>query len=251
MQLAVAAAPLLSVHFSCIAMAPRPPAAAGDEADFCFMPPFSSMLHEASWVRQAQRMILRVAGNLVHPEDLRFLVRAFCGYSHDALQSFLMQGGGRGGGLLSLSVLVQIPDATPAAGPYNPPPRPHLSDAVAGPYDHLVRAYLPANSTIQLDGGVLVLSPEEEGWGGEDAVADVGNRPASASAVRRLKSVVFGERNGGCRETSCAICIDDFEATSVLSVMPCGHGFHSACLDEWLKRSNLCPLCRFSLPAAN
>lgn len=44
----------------------------------------------------------------------------------------------------------------------------------------------------------------------------------------------------------CAICCIDFEREDKLVELPCSsqHVYHSACISEWLKRSNDCPLCK-------
>jgi len=44
-------------------------------------------------------------------------------------------------------------------------------------------------------------------------------------------------------ETSCAVCLSDFEVDDMLRRLPCGHDFHRACIDKWLKRNKVCPLC--------
>jgi len=42
----------------------------------------------------------------------------------------------------------------------------------------------------------------------------------------------------------CAICFEE-EAESAWRLLPCGHRFHPACVDEWLKkRGGTCPTCR-------
>jgi len=42
---------------------------------------------------------------------------------------------------------------------------------------------------------------------------------------------------------SCAVCLCDFEGGEVLRRLPCGHRFHSSCVDKWLRRNKVCPLC--------
>lgn len=42
---------------------------------------------------------------------------------------------------------------------------------------------------------------------------------------------------------SCAVCLGDFEEGDVLRRLPCKHSFHQACVDKWLKRNKVCPLC--------
>eukprot|EP00411_Alexandrium_monilatum_P110750 CAMPEP_0175685930 /NCGR_PEP_ID=MMETSP0097-20121207/27612_1 /TAXON_ID=311494 /ORGANISM="Alexandrium monilatum, Strain CCMP3105" /LENGTH=316 /DNA_ID=CAMNT_0016992917 /DNA_START=55 /DNA_END=1001 /DNA_ORIENTATION=- len=41
---------------------------------------------------------------------------------------------------------------------------------------------------------------------------------------------------------SCSICLQDFQAGDLLRVLPCGHGFHKTCVDEWLRRASACPM---------
>eukprot|EP00440_Ansanella_granifera_P033277 gb/GFBE01036105.1/.p1 GENE.gb/GFBE01036105.1/~~gb/GFBE01036105.1/.p1 ORF type:complete len:296 (+),score=34.81 gb/GFBE01036105.1/:1-888(+) len=47
----------------------------------------------------------------------------------------------------------------------------------------------------------------------------------------------------GAQETSCAVCLSEFEEDVVLRRLPCGHSFHRVCIDKWLKRNKVCPLC--------
>ena len=47
---------------------------------------------------------------------------------------------------------------------------------------------------------------------------------------------------------SCSVCMDDLNAGETLRVLtPCKHVFHRACVDEWFKRSTVCPVCRAEL----
>lgn len=51
-------------------------------------------------------------------------------------------------------------------------------------------------------------------------------------------------------ETSCAVCLSDFELGDGLRKLPCGHSFHRACIDTWLKRNKVCPLCLQDIEAS-
>lgn len=42
---------------------------------------------------------------------------------------------------------------------------------------------------------------------------------------------------------SCAVCICDFEEGEMLRRLPCNHSFHQHCIDKWLRRNKVCPLC--------
>ena len=50
------------------------------------------------------------------------------------------------------------------------------------------------------------------------------------------------------KETECAICLEQFKGIDIIkSFYKCEQIFHKACLKKWLKRSNLCPLCKHDL----
>lgn len=44
-------------------------------------------------------------------------------------------------------------------------------------------------------------------------------------------------------EMSCAVCLCDFQERDLLRRLPCGHSFHSRCVDKWLRHKKVCPLC--------
>ena len=66
-----------------------------------------------------------------------------------------------------------------------------------------------------------------------------------------MEKVIFGEE--GTREqqqTSCVICMEDFEDGVQVNRLPCLHFYHEDCIGQWLKTSHLCPLCRYPMPHA-
>ncbi|PWA03008.1 hypothetical protein BB558_000846 [Smittium angustum] len=86
----------------------------------------------------------------------------------------------------------------------------------------------------------------------EKDVAKQSARSASVSSMListkfkkggRLESKVLDGLKG---ITMCSMCVDDFVVGSELRKLPCGHKFHSSCVDPWLlKHSALCPICKY------
>ncbi|CAO1940219.1 unnamed protein product [Urochloa humidicola] len=55
----------------------------------------------------------------------------------------------------------------------------------------------------------------------------------------------------GWEEGTCSVCLAELEDGEALKMlMPCMHYFHTACLDEWLRKSATCPICRAPAAAA-
>jgi len=50
---------------------------------------------------------------------------------------------------------------------------------------------------------------------------------------------------------SCSICMEDYEVEDEIRKLGCGHFFHCACIDEWLKVSRICPYCRQEIADAH
>ncbi|CAO2150306.1 unnamed protein product [Urochloa humidicola] len=55
----------------------------------------------------------------------------------------------------------------------------------------------------------------------------------------------------GWEEGTCSVCLAELQDGDALRMlMPCMHYFHAACLDEWLRKSATCPICRAPCTAA-
>mmetsp|Transcript_21213 Transcript_21213/g.27395 ORF Transcript_21213/g.27395 Transcript_21213/m.27395 type:complete len:234 (-) Transcript_21213:179-880(-) len=48
-------------------------------------------------------------------------------------------------------------------------------------------------------------------------------------------------------EVKCLVCQHEYENQEKLRRLPCGHCFHSECVDQWLLQTDLCPYCRTSI----
>jgi hypothetical protein len=69
-------------------------------------------------------------------------------------------------------------------------------------------------------------------------------RGATQDLIDQMPEIIFShELHNGSQETSCAVCLSEFDDDDVLRRLPCGHNFHRSCIDKWLKRNKVCPLC--------
>lgn len=81
----------------------------------------------------------------------------------------------------------------------------------------------------------------------QQEIADVQmqHRGASLQLINSIPIMEYSpevEADGG-PETCCAVCLGDFSAAQALRRLPCGHKFHQVCIDKWLTRRKVCPLC--------
>eukprot|EP00930_Biecheleria_cincta_P050917 TRINITY_DN3608_c0_g1_i1.p1 TRINITY_DN3608_c0_g1~~TRINITY_DN3608_c0_g1_i1.p1 ORF type:complete len:297 (+),score=49.93 TRINITY_DN3608_c0_g1_i1:184-1074(+) len=69
-------------------------------------------------------------------------------------------------------------------------------------------------------------------------------RGANQTLIDSLQELRYSpDMLDGSQETSCAVCLSDFEWDQSLRRLPCGHSFHRPCIDKWLRRNKVCPLC--------
>ncbi|KAL1538585.1 RING-H2 finger protein ATL56-like [Salvia divinorum] len=90
---------------------------------------------------------------------------------------------------------------------------------------------------------------------------DVGERRNAASAVERgslgstsmsrddiekLPCFDFAAKaKGSSPAGDCAVCLENFRAGERCRLLPsCNHSFHAECVDLWLLRAPVCPICR-------
>ncbi|EPR79238.1 Zinc finger C3HC4 type protein [Spraguea lophii 42_110] len=45
-------------------------------------------------------------------------------------------------------------------------------------------------------------------------------------------------------DASCSICLNDYNNSEKIKILPCDHHFHQACIDEWFNIDDICPLCK-------
>lgn len=48
-------------------------------------------------------------------------------------------------------------------------------------------------------------------------------------------------------KNECMICMSNFQMNEKVKIMPCTHFFHTACIREWFKNNDTCPICKYSV----
>ncbi|KAF8400261.1 hypothetical protein HHK36_013558 [Tetracentron sinense] len=72
------------------------------------------------------------------------------------------------------------------------------------------------------------------------------NSGIDRSVIDSLPIFRFGSLRGQKDGLECAVCLNRFEPTEVLRLLPkCKHAFHVECVDTWLDAHSTCPLCRY------
>ncbi|KAG2634802.1 RING-H2 finger protein ATL46-like [Panicum virgatum] len=97
---------------------------------------------------------------------------------------------------------------------------------------------------------------------GHEDGAGSGGGGLGQAAIDAMPEFAYGELSGAAAAASrkgkgkaarpfdCAVCLCEFADHDRLRLLPaCGHAFHVACIDVWLRSSATCPLCRTKLTA--
>lgn len=50
--------------------------------------------------------------------------------------------------------------------------------------------------------------------------------------------------------SKCAVCLGEFLGRERIDILPCGHVYHHACIEQWLVRASVCPECKQDIMTA-
>ena len=78
-----------------------------------------------------------------------------------------------------------------------------------------------------------------------------GPPPASAQAIEELPRVTMESDEHVSSFSECGICREQPTAGSIFVQMPCGHAYHSSCLNPWLRKHCTCPTCRYEITTSD
>ncbi|KAK2988042.1 hypothetical protein RJ640_002070 [Escallonia rubra] len=89
------------------------------------------------------------------------------------------------------------------------------------------------------------------GFGNSTTVVErgsFGSTSMSRDDIEKLPCFDFmGKEKGIGSPVDCAVCLENFNVGDKCRSLPlCDHSFHAQCVDSWLLRAALCPLCRSS-----
>eukprot|EP01112_Ceratiomyxa_fruticulosa_P023893 TRINITY_DN936_c0_g1_i2.p1 TRINITY_DN936_c0_g1~~TRINITY_DN936_c0_g1_i2.p1 ORF type:complete len:397 (-),score=63.18 TRINITY_DN936_c0_g1_i2:162-1352(-) len=78
-----------------------------------------------------------------------------------------------------------------------------------------------------------------------EQLSSLENVRRGASNVENFPTSIYHTRDPHPSESSsCAICLCDYQEGDKLKTLPCFHFYHSECIDEWLKNSKQCAICK-------
>ena len=70
-------------------------------------------------------------------------------------------------------------------------------------------------------------------------------RHTSEESIQGLEEVRV---EGLYLKEACPVCLEGLSMGLEAMRMPCLHVYHEGCIVEWLRKCNLCPLCRYEMP---
>ncbi|CAD8072915.1 unnamed protein product [Paramecium primaurelia] len=62
--------------------------------------------------------------------------------------------------------------------------------------------------------------------------------------VRQISMEFINQHQNDDNLIKCMICLEDYQENQIVRTMPCWHYFHQECIDKWLHKSTLCPICK-------
>ncbi|KAL4181042.1 hypothetical protein AMTRI_Chr12g269210 [Amborella trichopoda] len=88
----------------------------------------------------------------------------------------------------------------------------------------------------------------------EERIGSVNTGLDEKALAKCLKRSYYSTNTSYCKSpkddnAKCSICLEDYADADEFGKLECNHGYHSACIQQWLSQKNWCPICK--LPAIN
>ena len=89
---------------------------------------------------------------------------------------------------------------------------------------------------------------DEENEGGDEDEEDIFMKKRN-QFILELDEFQFKhlKKYSALKEDKCAICLQKYKGADIIKEFPCKHIFHKNCIFKWLKKSNVCPLCKYDI----
>ena len=85
---------------------------------------------------------------------------------------------------------------------------------------------------------------ESEG-GNQIQRGGIGTKRMCSEDLKRLPSFDYKEVEKEASMVECAVCLENFKVGELCRLLPsCNHSFHVHCIDPWLVKTPICPICR-------
>ncbi|KAF8378303.1 hypothetical protein HHK36_029642 [Tetracentron sinense] len=82
--------------------------------------------------------------------------------------------------------------------------------------------------------------PRDHLRGSSSGSTSISNNDLEQLPYFEFKAVGMGSSHGDC-----AVCLDNFKMGDKCRLLPiCLHSFHAQCVDSWLLKKPICPICR-------
>lgn len=66
----------------------------------------------------------------------------------------------------------------------------------------------------------------------------------SSDEIKALPTVIIKQKDVAASIDACVICLEEYVHGDKVRMLPCNHGFHVPCIDNWLSRKPFCPICK-------
>jgi hypothetical protein len=73
---------------------------------------------------------------------------------------------------------------------------------------------------------------------------DTIQRRDNTIAIESIPLVTYKRGEDEMSAYSCAICLEEYQDEEQIRCLRCTHSYHKECIDPWLTKNNLCPVCR-------
>lgn len=103
-------------------------------------------------------------------------------------------------------------------------------------------------SQLPLGLQMLLLNTERTTREVEDVLSQ--RRGLVDETIAEVEAFLWPPSDAAIRQTTCMVCLAEFEVTQECRKLPCCHVFHKGCVDEWLRRCTDCPICKANVDRA-